>query len=463
MPSNIDFGQPFDPLPGIQRGNEFANRMFQYAARQQAGQLYGIGDVEGAARALAGAGDIEGAQGIEDAQRRRTFQDEDRAIAAKDRETVAADRIRKQKFEDEDRVIAGEDRTRKRNFEDQDQNIQNIDAQHKFLTQQAPLLKAIYDKEGAAGLQHAWAQVKQELQRLGVGAGTLAQLDQGFAANPEGTLQALGGVADATWQDFGGYKALVTPDGRELKRVDKTAAPTAGGTSGADWQWFQDEDGTPYRGNRVSGVFIGPDGKPGYIPKSIQRIGTTRQGSKPLTTKAINDLSETGNRLDSLSRLSEGFKDEYGGKTWMGESANTVGRIFGDTTGQTQWWQDYQNEKNEVRKRLFGTALTSAERAEFDKAQIDPRMDSAQIRKNLERQNFIAQQAARKLANAYAASGYSKEAIEGALGMSVDELRTIPRVPPAYDGGSAAPSAPPPSRGAPMATLPGGWTVKVKP
>lgn len=148
---------------------------------------------------------------------------------------------------------------------------------------------------------------------------------------------------------------------------------------------------------------------------------------KPLPTPAVNKLAEAGTDLETLSRLNSSFKDEYGGHAILGDAVNTYGRLVGDDTGQAQWWQDYQGHVNEVRNRLFGSALTLPEKAEFYKAMVTPRMEAGEIRKNLARQAEIADRAARKLAKSYAAQGYSQEAI--------DELVPQTQAAPAPTGG----------------------------
>jgi hypothetical protein len=67
-------------------------------------------------------------------------------------------------------------------------------------------------------------------------------------------------------------------------------------------------------------------------------------------------------------------------------------------------------------------------------------MTPEQIRTNLARQNAAAVRAAQKLAGALAANGYSQEAIEAALGYSLDDLMDG-NVELPDGGGSPAPDA----------------------
>jgi hypothetical protein len=147
--------------------------------------------------------------------------------------------------------------------------------------------------------------------------------------------------------------------------------------------------------------------------------------SKPLPTPAITSLSEAGSTAQNFTRLSGGFQDGYAGYKipGVGSLANFAGRNIGmGMTDQAQWWSDYQNEKNITRNRLFGSALTATEKAEFDKANIEPGMRPDVVRNNLERQRLASMAAAYKLAGTYAQQGYSQEAIETAVGFPIAEL-----------------------------------------
>ncbi len=160
---------------------------------------------------------------------------------------------------------------------------------------------------------------------------------------------------------------------------------------------------------------------------------------KSIPPSAIKDLTEVGGTATDFNRLSDTFKDDFGGNKFgiVGDAQNFVGRNIGMGYGdQAQWWQDYQNQKNIVRNRLFGSALTVTEKAEFDKAQINPGMLPSQITENLARQKDSAARAARKLAGAYKAGGYSEEQIEAALGISMNDLAApkAPRSPGARPG-----------------------------
>jgi hypothetical protein len=149
--------------------------------------------------------------------------------------------------------------------------------------------------------------------------------------------------------------------------------------------------------------------------------GSSRQLARPV----INDLVAKGEGAFKTGQLAETFKDDYGGwKAGMvGDAANAIARNTGiGNTGAATWWQDYGRYRNVVRNQLFGSALTGYEGSQWEKADITPGMTPETIRANLKIQQQAADRAARKLARVYVKQGYDQEAIEEALGVSLDDL-----------------------------------------
>lgn len=151
--------------------------------------------------------------------------------------------------------------------------------------------------------------------------------------------------------------------------------------------------------------------------KTVQKsaIGTEKVLPMPYATK----LMEKGEVVDTGARLNEGFKDEFGGHILAGDWSNTFSRLMGDDSGQAQWWQDYQFHANEVRNKLFGSALTAQETQQWDRANIEPRMDAGEIRKNLKRRQEIEARGLERLMRGTAAGGYNKAQIEEYAGRSI--------------------------------------------
>ena len=150
---------------------------------------------------------------------------------------------------------------------------------------------------------------------------------------------------------------------------------------------------------------------------AIQREKMSAASSgKALTATAIKDLEKKAVGFEDMTRLSTGFKPEFAGNTITGGLENFAGRIGGETLGltdpgQTQWWQDYQGYINQVRNDLFGAALTTTEKAEFEKAIVTPNMDANEAAKNLARQQAITQNALARAGGVYAKGGYNADQI----------------------------------------------------
>jgi hypothetical protein len=172
----------------------------------------------------------------------------------------------------------------------------------------------------------------------------------------------------------------------------------------------------------------------------------------------VNDFVEQGGLVAGTQRSLNTFNDDYAGKTLAGRAGLTYGKLFGDDTGAVQWWQDYDAQNNAKRKTLFGSALTQTEKTEWEKTIVSPRTDPKEVKKNLGRQATIEAQAARRLAAPYLKGGYSQEAIEGALGFSLDDLSAA-AAPGAPGAPSAAPGAPQQYREGQTATGQGGQKI----
>ena len=225
-------------------------------------------------------------------------------------------------------------------------------------------------------------------------------------------------------------ETFYTEDGRETKGIYDPESPTG----------FRPVGGAKTNtANIPNGYQLRPDGGgltfiPGgpADPSVVSNLAGVRGqggGNRPLPAMTIKDLGARGQAVDDLNRLTGGFKDEYGGYSagFLGDTANTLGRNLGVGLGdQANWWQDYQTRKNVTRNQLFGSALTAQEKAEFDKADINPGMTPTAIRENLARQQNAVTNAARKMATALAKQGYQRDAIEAALGMSLDDIGMAP-------------------------------------
>lgn len=176
---------------------------------------------------------------------------------------------------------------------------------------------------------------------------------------------------------------------------------------------------------------LASDYRSGHITEEQFNAGMSRLAkpvqAKPLPTAAVKSLTEAGEMLSNSSRFVETFQPEFGGKTITGGLGNTIGRITGDETGQSQWWQDYELHQSMVRNKLFGSALTKVEVDSWNKAAVNPRMDPVQIEENLARRAMLERKAGARLAKTYYTAGtYPPEQIEAATGLSYDDVFAEP-------------------------------------
>jgi hypothetical protein len=169
--------------------------------------------------------------------------------------------------------------------------------------------------------------------------------------------------------------------------------------------------------------------------KTREKIGDAPRSAagRPLPAPLQKQLTEAAELADATTRFSTTFKDDFGGKTVTGGLGNTVGRIMGDDTGQSQWWQDYELHQSQIRNKLFGSALTAPEIAAWEKSAINPRMEAKQIKENLGRRDKLEQTAINRLMRG-AAVTYNREAIEAFTGRPIDGRPAEPAAPAAPSG-----------------------------
>tara|TARA_R110000822_G_scaffold132056_6_gene269219 strand:- start:3469 stop:4962 length:1494 start_codon:yes stop_codon:yes gene_type:complete len=181
-----------------------------------------------------------------------------------------------------------------------------------------------------------------------------------------------------------------------------------------------------------AGFRVGPDGGlmpiPGgpadleYLAKRAKTEADAKSKGHPIPTGDRNKLVDAGSKLAELDRLGTTFEDKFGGfgASFVGDIANTIGRnTFGESP-RADWWQGYQSLKNVVRNDQFGAALTKTEKAEFEKADINPGMSADTIRNNLARQTAIVRGALERRGRSMLADGYRLEAVQDAVGAGID-------------------------------------------
>jgi hypothetical protein len=203
---------------------------------------------------------------------------------------------------------------------------------------------------------------------------------------------------------------------RELALKEKVANATLeGGKIPAGFQRGSDGSLAPIKGGPAD-------------PEYIQKTNEVKTKPRNMSISDITKLSEEGGKFANITGFVNDFKDEYAGHTVLGEGANVAGRylpegLVGKSTKEgADWWQGYDRYKNVVRNELFGSALTATEKAAFEKADINPRMDPTTIKSNLKKQKDIVESAIKRKAQAAIDAGYKPDAIASAYGISLDSL-----------------------------------------
>ena len=147
-------------------------------------------------------------------------------------------------------------------------------------------------------------------------------------------------------------------------------------------------------------------------------------GGKPIPQWAEKKYSPQVETFAGLSSSLNGFKDEYGGNTFTGGLENTIqGAISGfGSDGQRDWWATFKSNDNQIRNKLFGSALTDTEKKAYESTTISPSMDPKEIRRNLATRRGIVQKALQRTTKFLRAQGYSGDAISALAGEYAPEL-----------------------------------------
>lgn len=227
----------------------------------------------------------------------------------------------------------------------------------------------------------------------------------------------------------GGMVEVRDKDGKPQFRpmVKPQAAPRAAPMPMED---ITDQDG------RVIGQRDPRNGKITAIDRDAMK------GGRAMTEAARTKMRELAATADALDTATGGFKDNFGGygSAMLGNAELAFkARISGDTSG-ADWWRVYQAQKNIIRNDLFGAALTATEKAEFEKADIDPGLRPDVIRKNLQTRAKLTMTAVERTGRSMLAGGINAKEVEEIVG---------PTVWAKIKGGGAAPSGSPPAGGQP--------------
>jgi hypothetical protein len=188
----------------------------------------------------------------------------------------------------------------------------------------------------------------------------------------------------------------------------------------------EEETPTPSEFERVIGQLSPEERAKALRVKAGLEAAAEKPKLKEVSDKTLSDFAESGGTLADIDELSSRFKPEFAGKTLeVGADIQNLAGRKGFIPGykeQAEWWSDYAERRNVARNALFGSAVTTGEKKEFEKADISPGMAPDVIKTKLARQREIARAAAYKLAKAKELQGADIAPIEAALGYKLTDL-----------------------------------------
>ncbi|MBA2690072.1 MAG: hypothetical protein H0U63_04650 [Burkholderiales bacterium] len=271
-------------------------------------------------------------------------------------------------------------------------------------------------------------QVYRQAQDQNTTKRTLAGLGQGAAADAQVLMQS--GIPSLAQLGIG-MQNTQYQHGRDASNDAWRAQESARAQQNADRSFGLQAAASARAGEDKFAIkeVTRPDGSTGLVRVKTTGnegpiLGTTSASTpRNMSVGDITKLSEEGNKFASINSFSDTFKPEYAGHTILGDAVNVAGRNLPEVAvgksaadGAT-WWQGYDRFKNVVRNELFGSALTAPEKAAFEKADINPRMNPKQIQKNLSIQQAIADKALRNKAGAMLSAGYKLDTVAKAYGV----------------------------------------------
>jgi len=134
---------------------------------------------------------------------------------------------------------------------------------------------------------------------------------------------------------------------------------------------------------------------------------------RPLPDATTKRIEAGIGAFSSLVASQAGFNDEYAGNTITGGAENTIQGMFSDfgTPGQRDWWANFRTLDNQIRNDLFGATLTPSEQAAYASTTIDPSMDPAEIKRNLDRRVGILRDALSRQQRFMVANNFDEDAV----------------------------------------------------
>ena len=190
----------------------------------------------------------------------------------------------------------------------------------------------------------------------------------------------------------------------------------------------------------------------GQLTEQQRRAEQAVRG-RPLPPHTVTQITDVQTLPEKTDRYLRDYKDDYSGTGPLGRANVLIGE-YSPVSTETQrqsalWWKDYQEHKNVVRNRLFGSALTRPEEIEWNKQDITPATHPDIVRQVLARRAEQERKAFKKIRDNLKRSGYDTSGFDDLNDLIGGRAKggTAPGVP-----SGVAPTAPgrtaPPAPGA---------------
>lgn len=232
--------------------------------------------------------------------------------------------------------------------------------------------------------------------------------------------------SDKPFISIAGGTARMNPNTGEVELVPEVTTAKATEEKAKEERNFQrQKDIIDYKAQKIPGKQVDPltqTLRQLQIDKLNAEMADKAKG-RPLTQGLEENVRNMAEDLSNAGRIYDNFKDEYAGSMMKyGE------RILGNTLGANadiidkkapelaSWWQDYELFKNiPERFAKFGASLTTTEKAAWENATVNPKMDPKLIRSKLQTQLEILKNKMAGLRASQKASGANVGQIDAYL------------------------------------------------
>lgn len=139
---------------------------------------------------------------------------------------------------------------------------------------------------------------------------------------------------------------------------------------------------------------------------------TPQKPGRPIPQGTTKDYNADIAQYRALDAAVRNFDPKYGGNV-LGSVENIAQGLYSGigTAGQRDWWAAFRMNDQQIRHGLYGAALTTHEKREWDATTIQTSMDPVEIQRNLTRRREIIRGALARKQRFLAHQGFNRDAI----------------------------------------------------